>query len=520
MPLNKDVYTALEDVVGPENIYQAPEIVYSYALRFSSVTQVERNSAFSQTFEAILLPQSTQEVQSIVRLCNKYKLAFKAGSSSWGSFNDSTRPGCIKLDMRRMNHIIEINEKDMYAVVESYVLSAQLQAELMKRGLNCNIIGAGSNCSANPYAAHAGGGHMNQTTSYRERNILGTEWVTPEGDIVRMGSLGSSGKWFCGDGPGPSLRGIVCGTVAPLGGMGVFTKAATKVYHWPGPATMPLEGVAPVYYPKEMPKYFLYRYFSFPTAEDLIKAEQKIGESEIAYELMGFNAAMLASNMATDNDEDYAYANQFAKLVQGPGFQVIITGNSEGDFEYKKAVLDQILKETHGKSLEPVEDPKLAAGLLWRSIRISGSAREMNRAAGTGFGGYMGGAQTISEEIHFMEGLNDIRKDLIKRGVAVDDAGGGYMNWTMENGHFGHGECTVRFAIGSSPEEIKQAKIEFQERATKLAIDTYGVPTQLSGDKVHNYFGPLACNYHLWLKKIKKTFDPNGVSESSDYISG
>ena len=35
-----------------------------------------------------------------------------------------------------MNRIIEINEKNMYAVVEPYVISAQLQAELMKRGLH------------------------------------------------------------------------------------------------------------------------------------------------------------------------------------------------------------------------------------------------------------------------------------------------------------------------------------------------------------------------------------------------
>ena len=73
-------------------------------------------------------------------------------------------------------------------------------------GLNCNIIGAGGNCSALPYAAHYGGGHMGERTSYRERNVLGVEWVTPEGEIVR---------------PGPSLRGVIMGVVAPMGGMGL-----------------------------------------------------------------------------------------------------------------------------------------------------------------------------------------------------------------------------------------------------------------------------------------------------------
>jgi len=52
-------------------------------------------------------------------------------------------PGIILLDLRRMNRIIEINEKNMYAVVEPYVISAQLQAELMKRGFHFNVKGAG-----------------------------------------------------------------------------------------------------------------------------------------------------------------------------------------------------------------------------------------------------------------------------------------------------------------------------------------------------------------------------------------
>jgi len=41
-----------------------------------------------------------------------------------------------------MNKIVEIDEKNMLAVCEPYVTSAQLQAELFKRGLNTNIKGS------------------------------------------------------------------------------------------------------------------------------------------------------------------------------------------------------------------------------------------------------------------------------------------------------------------------------------------------------------------------------------------
>ena len=167
-----------------------------------------------------MLPASTAEVQTIVRMCNKFNIQYKASSTGWGIYNDPSGPGVIRLDLRRMNKIIEINEKNMYAVVQPYVIGAQLQAELMKKGLNCNMCGAGSNCSALPIAAHQGIGHMSQSASYGERNLLAVEWVTPDGEIVRLGSLGSSNEWFCGDGPGPSLRGIIRGNVVPLGGLG------------------------------------------------------------------------------------------------------------------------------------------------------------------------------------------------------------------------------------------------------------------------------------------------------------
>ena len=99
-----------------------------------------------------------------------------------------------------MNQIIEINEKNMYAVVEPYVTSAQLQAELFKRGLNTNVKGAGSQCSA----MLRGHGHLDQSMGADDRNHLAVEWVTPDGELVRLGSLGSTDEWFCGDGPGPS----------------------------------------------------------------------------------------------------------------------------------------------------------------------------------------------------------------------------------------------------------------------------------------------------------------------------
>ena len=202
MTIKREQYVAFEDVLGPENISTDPVILDAYSWRSGLYAGMDK---FTPRFEAIVLPESTKEVQAIVRLCNRFNLQFKASSTGWGLYNDATGPGVIRIDLRRMNRILEINEKNMYAVVEPYVIGAQLQAELMKRGLICNQCGAGANCSALPIAAHQGVGHLSQSASYGERNQLALEWVTPDGEIVRLGSLGSLNEWFCGDGPGPSL---------------------------------------------------------------------------------------------------------------------------------------------------------------------------------------------------------------------------------------------------------------------------------------------------------------------------
>jgi len=514
MTISMDKYRAFEDVVGKENISANPVILYPYSWRSGLYAGPDK---FTPRFELVVLPDATEQVQAIVRLCNRFKLQFKASSTGWGPYNDATGPGVIKIDLRRMNRILEINEENMYAVVEPYVIGAQLQAELMKRGLICNQCGAGTNCSALPIAAHQGIGHLSQSASYGERNQLALEWVTPEGEIVRLGSLGSSGQWFCGDGPGPSLRGVVRGSVVPLGGLGVYTKAATKIYHWPGPQDFSIEGISPRYAPARTPANFLIGFYSFPSMDKLDEAQRKIGESEIATELMGFNAAMASANMATSNEEDVKLFKEFSKYVQGPCFMVIIAGNSDADFTFRTKVLAQVLEETGGKTIPNLlDDPKVAGACMWRWLRSTGSIREVFRASGC-FGGEVGGTDLFRLMADYISETGKMKGDLIERGLVYDD-GISPFTQSFEHGHFGHGELLIRYM--PNPTTYKVLTQEFLVQANETAIrDHYGVPGHVFSDRTHDMYGPHCSNYHLWLRKIKKNFDSKGASEGSYYIT-
>src|SRR4030066_658010 len=149
MALSRDAYRSLEDIVGPDNISDDPALLDSYAFQYLAETARPDQSHFMPRPVAALMPGTTEEIQAIVKTCNRYKIKVKPYSTGWYFFGAPQKDGddTIQLDLRRMDRILEIDEKNMFAVVEPYVICATLQAELMKVGLNLNIIGAGASTS-------------------------------------------------------------------------------------------------------------------------------------------------------------------------------------------------------------------------------------------------------------------------------------------------------------------------------------------------------------------------------------
>ncbi|MBW1839514.1 MAG: FAD-binding oxidoreductase, partial [Deltaproteobacteria bacterium] len=243
--LMEDAYKALEDIVGPEYISDDPAVTQGYTLAHLAGIPALQAMGFPRVRPpAIVLPGSTEDVQAILRVCNRYKVNFFPICTG-AIFLPPTR-SCIIMDFKRMRRILDIDEKNMFAVVEPYVTHAQLQAELMKRGLIHNTPGAGSQCAVLPnYVwSNGSGGLIHRTGSNGQRGALGVEWVLPDGEILRLGSLGIPGAgWFDGDGPGPNLRGMIKGYVGHNGGMGVATKVAIKAWPWPGPREFPTTGM-------------------------------------------------------------------------------------------------------------------------------------------------------------------------------------------------------------------------------------------------------------------------------------
>lgn len=515
MPLESQVYRALEDIVGPENISQEPAILDSYA--FQMGTKAVPTRIWLARPEAVLLPGSVEEVQAIVKACNRYGIRFKALSTGFATAANVAHPGTIHLDLRRMDRILELNESDMYAVVEPYVSWVQLQAEAMKRGLNCNTIEAGGQCSVLASCTSGWGmGAKSVAMGHNERNALGVEWVLPTGEILRLGSVGSGAGWFCGDGPGPSLRGIMRGFLGAWGGIGVFTKVAVKLYHWPGPPDFfPLKGVSPIY-DAEIPNTVKNYYCFFTNWEDFADAGLKIGEAEIAAEFQKCSPALVALMVSRSNQE-YSQIYRFTKtLVKGPGFQIILMADSRREFEYKEKVLMQILAETNGKNLPLVAHEFMQSRVISQTVKVSTIARGVFRATGA-YSSTMGSMDTWDLGVTQAKIGADIKQKYVDTGVLMDDGIENGWGLLYEDGNFGHLEM-INYYDPAEPESCKVFEQSLSEATDKMISECLGVPFGGGGDRMNDLLGPHIMNYHHWLQKIKKAFDPNVAADPAAYI--
>ncbi len=368
MALSKDAYRALEDIVGPEYISDDPAFMDSYAFEWLAETVRPNQSHYMPRPVAVVLPGSTEEVQAVTKVCNKYHIKLKPISTGWYHWAAPLKDDedTIQLDLRRMNKIIEIDEKNMVAIVEPYVICATLQAEVMKKGLNLNIIGAGSTTSIVASAcAYFGPGPSTFYMGHNSDNLLGFEWVTPEGEVLKIGSLNSTGKWFCSEGPGPSVRGMNRGVMGSRGGLGVYTKCAIKLSPWTGPAKMDVQGTIPAYRLPIPENHRVYT-IAVSTWDAWADCYYKIYDNEIGYifhrqfNLAGADLAPAFWLMYNDHTKTL---NDVETMVKDPeiqalteemriSFQLILSGRSKRDIELQDKILDQILEEVGGWKVE------------------------------------------------------------------------------------------------------------------------------------------------------------------------
>lgn len=519
MAISREAYEILEACVGSENITEDPAILESYSWYF--LQELQRRGTGTRFLAkrpgVVILPANTIDVQAIIKTCNRFNLKSKAHSTAFGAYNAYSWDDVVMIDLRRMNRILEIDDKNRYAVVEPYVTWAQLHSEAMKLGLTPCIAGVGAQCSvlAN-LTCGFGMGPYGYSMGFNERNSLAVEWVLPEGDILRMGSLGASAGWFCGDGPGPNLRGLMRGEYGNMGGLGVVTTCAVKLYHWEGPAQMPVDGIYPKFrLSEELPpnmRLFLITYSDRGKRDEGLR---RMAEAEIGYTMYCWGFGFLIQAVP-----ELAHLIPTKPEAEMPSkdttIAMTLVCNSSRDIEYQEKALKKILDETDGKISSLTDDPGIKCTLFRYLVRADYIFLTLFRHTGgwwISMFDYTGPIDTISK---VQEKALPTLKKWEGKGVLLGCADA--MCQPMYEGcHTGYTDHSGGYYDPTDPQSRDSFVNMVMDINRPLENSNLIHPT-VASNKANQRAGALMSNFHIWQKKLKAAFDPRSVSDGAYYI--
>ncbi len=504
------IYKELVNVLGPEYVSDDPAVMEAYNRESQTPSFLIRGKP-----EFIAMPGNTEDIQQIIRLANRYQFPYSIiGSGLLLAVVAAVKPYWCMIDTKRLGRILKIDEKNMYAIIEPHVTHAQLQAEAMKKGLfnGTPEAGAQSSCLANHiFAGMQGTGHR---TGYAARNVLGVEWVLPNGDVLRTGSLANPDAGnFWGEGPGVDARGLLRGLIGHRGSFGIITQAAVKLYPWPGPPVFPTEGLTPEKrseLPRESFKWYL---FTYPTLGESIEAIREISKAEIGMILHHWPSVYYNWWWAKSKEEYWNtwVEGYWQKNVNHCVVVCLWRYTSEKQMAYEEKVLRQIIKDTGGKLVPDEVYERWVPYTANNWVRDTNGNR-MARPAG----GYYIADMAI-------DSLDDCERNFESGWPILDK----YTPPLLDSEHpawvapYDFGHCALAemdvprekddeadlIAVGGILNEVISRSAESKLPAFLLATSPY------------DRSGSSFANIHLLVAKLKKALDPSNIANPTRLIN-
>jgi 4-cresol dehydrogenase (hydroxylating) len=197
--------------IGKDWVFTSDEDLDLYRDSYSPL----KGAPEERTASAAVAPKTAEEVQAIVRIANRHSIPLYAISTGKNLGYGGSAPaysGSVVVDLKRMNRIIEVNDRNHYAIVEPGVsyfdLYNYIQEHKLKVWIDCPDPGWGSPIGN---ALDHGVG----STAGRFRNHFdahcGMEVVLANGEIMRtgMGALPNAKTWpEFKNGFGPIIDGL------------------------------------------------------------------------------------------------------------------------------------------------------------------------------------------------------------------------------------------------------------------------------------------------------------------------
>jgi len=181
--------------VGREWVFMSDEDMNLYRDAYSPFW----SEAEDRVPSAAVAPDNVEQVQAIVRIANAHKIPLWTVSTGRNLGYGGASPaysGSVVVDLKRMNRILEVNDKTHFAVVEPGVSYFDLYRYIQERKLNVWIDPADPGWgSPVGNALERGGGRTPMRDHWNA--VCGLEVVLASGEVLRtgMGALPGSEVW-------------------------------------------------------------------------------------------------------------------------------------------------------------------------------------------------------------------------------------------------------------------------------------------------------------------------------------
>ncbi len=522
--LPPEVYTALEDIVGSEWISEDRAVVECYS-KFSvdSGGTLKKHAKDPSNIPAcIILPGSTEEVQAIVRVCNRYKIKFIPFTNGMITFNGPTTPEpTLCIHVSRMNKVLDIDEDTMTARVQAYGDYAQVQADAMKVGLwNGGTPLATTLCKLSSQSAFAGVWQTDHKYGTLSRNIVSIKLVTAAGDILVTGSDSVSGMdTFWEYGPGPDLFSLVRGSG---GTTGIVTEVVVKLHAWPGGEELPEPPAGRPCIQTYMdakhdtapfPKRYKLLWVEFEDFETELKALREIGHAAIG---QGLNATGVYNAYYCSQTQDMTLDRVENKFFPPYNCYVIIGGVvSEKQIEHEENIVRDIIAEVGGTFLEGDYKSDVQYALApWNLDCIRHvTGYRMNRHAYCGSNILGGPVDTVARKTRqvWSKAIDTFGETYVTDRGGMDDTP--FLYSSNHSGRYWLTEADV-YPDMTKPELLQKGQALVACGIVNTIADKFGPGANglgVSIEPITSFMPEVGPNAHMLFRGIRDMFDPNGL---------
>ena len=437
-------------IVGKENALTSLEErkCYSYDARTDGAIP-----------DLVIFPSSANEVSQILILANKFHFpVIPRGQGSGLTGGSVPVNGGVVLTFTRMNKILEIDTKNLVAIVEPGVITFVFQEEVAKHGLfyppdpasykYSSIGGNVAECSGGPNSMKYG-----VTRDY----VLGLEVVKPTGEIIATGVKTMKGV------VGYDLTRLFVGSEGTLG---VITKIILKLIPAPEAKATILA--------------------LFKKVEDTAEAVSAIVAAKIVPSTIEF------MDRASIRCSEQANPMGISEDIEGL-LLIEIDGNADS-IESLAEKIKTVLIEHNAAEVTLTQDPN-EADKLWQARRVVSQAT------------YNLNPVKIAEDVVVP------RSNIPKLIRFLEEMGKKYGLPILSFGHAGDGNFHVSLMIKDTPEDYAKAHKAVEE----IFSETIRLGGTLSGEhgigtsKAPFLSMELSAEVIETMKSIKRVFDPNTI---------